>query len=92
MRAMSDDGRRNATRFPTPPPKRAPEPLWSVRLNHVTWSCELRFHGETLRAGSAMRRAGELFAARGAVVVKGDAIRWAEEQRQGAERGFLEDY
>src|SRR5262245_6264348 len=26
-------------------PKRG-EPLWETRVNHVTWSCELRSHGE----------------------------------------------
>jgi hypothetical protein len=23
------------------------EPLWTLRHEHVTWSCELRFHGES---------------------------------------------
>ena len=25
------------------------EPLWSIQNGHVTWSCELRFNGETAR-------------------------------------------
>jgi hypothetical protein len=32
-----------------PPPRLRPptETLWKIRREHVTWSCELRFHGES---------------------------------------------
>jgi len=65
--------------------------LWSVRFNDVTWSCELRFHGESYGWSATILRDGELFAAYGAFPLKGDAIQWAEEQRKDAERGFLEN-
>jgi hypothetical protein len=74
-----------AARKPTPG-----EPLWSLRYHHITWSCELRFHGESYGWEGQILRNGELFTARGAFVLKGDAIRWAEEQRKDAERGWPE--
>src|SRR5262245_62134573 len=51
---------------------RPAEPLWNVRVNHVTWSCELRFHGETYGWEAQILRNGELFAAHGSFVLKGD--------------------
>jgi hypothetical protein len=45
---MSDDAFYRPNR--TPPPRRQPtpgEPLWTLRLEHVTWSAELRCHGES---------------------------------------------
>jgi hypothetical protein len=36
-------------KYRPPEPSRVPRPgeqVWSVRVNHVTWSCELRYHGE----------------------------------------------
>jgi hypothetical protein len=53
--------------------------------------CELRFHGESYGLDAQILRNGELFTDH-AFVLKGDAIRWGEEQRKGAERGFLQDY
>jgi hypothetical protein len=79
-------------RPPQAPRNRPAEPLWSVRVNHVIWSCELRFHGESYGWSAIILRDGELFTGHGAFVLKGDAIEWAEGQRKGAERGFLEDY
>jgi hypothetical protein len=46
----------------------------------VTWPCERRFHGESCGWETQILRDGKLFTARGAFVLKGDAIRWAEEQ------------
>jgi hypothetical protein len=57
----------------------------------VTWSCELRFHGESYGWEAQILRDGELFAAHGAFPLKGDAIGWAEEQRKDAQRGWLVD-
>ena len=77
----------------TPPPaatRRPSEPLWNVRHNHITWSTELRFQGESYGWETTILRDGELFVAHGAFPLKGDAIRWAEEQQQEAERGWLE--
>jgi len=33
-------------------------------VNHVTWSCELRFHGESYGWETLVLRDGELFSAR----------------------------
>ena len=75
---------------PKDEPKPPTEPLWSLWVAGVTWSCELRFHGASAGWEAQILRDGELFTARGAFVLKGDAIRWAEEQRKDAERGFLD--
>jgi hypothetical protein len=66
--------------------------VWSLWVAGVTWSCELRFHGESAGWEAQILRTGDLFAAHGALPLKGDAIQWAEEQRKGAEHGFLENY
>jgi hypothetical protein len=88
---MSDDAFDSPNRRPPPPRVPKPgEPLWSVRFNHVSWSCELRFHGESYGWEAQILREGELFVAHGAFVLKSDAIRWAEEQRKDAERGWPE--
>jgi hypothetical protein len=57
----------------------------------VTWSCELRFHGESSGWESQILREGEWFFAGRGFPLKGDAIRWADEQRKEAQRGWLED-
>jgi hypothetical protein len=88
---MSDEPFYSPTYRPPEAPRARPaEPLWSVRVNHVAWSCELRFHGESYGWETLLLRDGELFMSRGAFVLKDAAIRWAEEQRKEAERGFLE--
>ena len=88
---MSDDAFYSPNRQPPPPRKPTPgEPLWSVRHNHVTWSCELRFHGESYGWEAQILREGELFLGHGAFVLKGDAIQWAEAQRKDAEHGWLD--
>jgi hypothetical protein len=66
-----------------------PEPLWSVRVNDVTWSCELRFH-ESVGWEARILRDRELFAARAAFVTREGAAKSTEEQRKAVERGFLE--
>ena len=38
----------------------AGEPIWSFRQEHVTWSCELRFHGESWGWEAQILREGEL--------------------------------
>jgi hypothetical protein len=88
---MSDEGW-NPHYQPTLAPERPAEALWSVRVNHVTWSCELRFHGESYGWEAVILRDGELRMSHGAFVTKAAAVQWAEEQRKGAEKGFLEHY
>jgi len=53
----------------------------------VTWPCELRFHGESDGWEAEIFRAGELFTARGAFSLKGNALRWAERYRKSIEGG-----
>jgi hypothetical protein len=89
---MNDETRWNPHYEPAAPPKRAPEPLWSLWVAGVTWSAQLRFHGESYGWEALILRNGELFASHGAFVTKAAAVQWAEEQRRGAEKGFLEDY
>jgi hypothetical protein len=58
---MSDDAFYSPHR--TPPPRRQPtpgEPLWTLRLAHVTWSAELRCHGESWGWEAQILREGEL--------------------------------
>jgi hypothetical protein len=56
------------------------EPLWELRVNHVTWSCELRYQGEY---GVEMQifRDGEFFAGR-RFDTRALAVQWAELERQ----------
>ena len=79
-------------RPPEAPRNRPAEPLWSIRVNDVTWSCELRFHSESYGWSATILREGNLFTSHGAFVAKAAAVQWAEEQRKGAEKGFLADY
>jgi hypothetical protein len=51
---------------------------------------ELHLYDESYGFEAQILRHGELFMAHGAFVLKCDAIRWAEEQRKDAERGFME--
>jgi hypothetical protein len=44
-------------------PRRQPkpgEPVWDVRVDHVTWSCEFRFHGESYGWEAQILREDEL--------------------------------
>jgi hypothetical protein len=61
------------------------EPLWSVRKGDVTWSAELRFNGEYGVEAQILRN-GELVIGR-RFLLKEQAIRWAEAERQHRERG-----
>ena len=37
------------------------ELLWTVRVAHVTWWCEFRFHGESYGWEAQILRNGDLF-------------------------------
>jgi hypothetical protein len=86
---MSDNRSWSPHYQPAEAPKRPPEPLWSLWVAGVTWSAELRFH-ESAGWDAMILREGELFAARAAFVTREAAVKWAEEQRTHAERGWLE--
>jgi hypothetical protein len=56
----------------------------------VTWSCELRFHGESYGWEAQILREGELVIGR-RFDLRRLAERWAEEERQALERGVVLD-
>jgi hypothetical protein len=69
-------------RKPTPKPHYRPESserLWEIRKDHVTWSCDLRFHGESHGWESMILRDGKLAISQ-RFLLRESAIRWAEEQ------------
>jgi hypothetical protein len=70
-------------------PKRPSEPLWTVTVEGIAWSAELRFHNSAGWEAQILRE-GELFTARGAFITRDATVKWAEERRTDAERGFLE--
>ena len=63
------------------------EEIWRVRHNHVWWSCELRFHGESYGWEALILRDRALFVGR-RLLLRGLAEEWAQDQRQFIERGF----
>jgi hypothetical protein len=72
-----------------PPPARQPkpgEPVWEVRVDHVTGSCEFRFHGESYGWEAQILRNGELFAGQ-RFVLRELAQEWAEAERQILKKG-----
>jgi hypothetical protein len=84
---VSDDAFYRPNRPPTPPRQPKPgEPLWELRHDHVTWSCELRFHGESYGWEAQILRNGELFAGQRFVLRK-IAEASAEAERQILEKG-----
>jgi len=73
------------------PPARRPkpgEPIWSLRHEHVTWSCELRFHGESCGWEAQILREGELVIGR-RFDVRRHAVQWAEAERQILKNGSM---
>ena len=64
------------------------EPLWSLRKGDVTWSAELRYHGE-YGVEAQMLRNGELQMGR-RFPLKEQAVRWAEDE--GADAGERDDW
>jgi hypothetical protein len=57
------------------------EPLWSFRKDHVTWSADLRFHGESCGWEAQILREGELVIAR-TFVLKELAVGWAKQEQK----------
>jgi hypothetical protein len=65
-----------------PPPRLRPptETLWKIRREHVTWSCELRFHGESYGWEAQILRDSGLVIGR-RFLLRELAIRWANEEQ-----------
>jgi hypothetical protein len=86
---MSDEPFYTPGRKPTPQPHYRPqstEPLWELRKDHVTWSGELRFQGESYEWEAMILREGELSISQ-RFVMKEHAIQWAESERANIEKG-----
>ena len=64
------------------PPRqpRAGDPLWSMRVGGVSWSCELRNHGERVRVEAQILRDGEFVIGR-RFDTRPLVVRWAELER-----------
>jgi hypothetical protein len=76
-------------RKPTPQPRYRPEstePLWELRTDHVTWSAELRFHGESWGWEAQIYRDGEITIGR-RFDTKALAVQWAALERADIENG-----
>jgi hypothetical protein len=84
---VTDDAFYRPNRPPAPPrPPKPGEPIWSLRLEHVTWSCELRCHGESWGWEAQILREGELVIGRH-FTLRRLAEQWAEEERKYLGRG-----
>jgi hypothetical protein len=57
------------------------EPIWTLRLEHATWSAELRSHGESCGWETLILRDGELVNRR-RFDLRRQAVQWAEEERK----------
>ena len=60
------------------------EPLWSVRMGDVTWTCELRFQGDSVGWEAQILRDGELATAR-TFILRDLAVGWAKNERDRLE-------
>lgn len=86
---MSDEPFYTPGKKPTPQPHYRPEIvewLWEVRKDHVTWSCDLRFHGESYGWEAMILRDGDLAISR-RFALKAVAAQWAEFERADSEKG-----
>jgi hypothetical protein len=90
---MSDEPFHTPAKKLTPPKHYWPassERLWEISKDHVTWSADLRFQGESYGWEAFTLRNGEL--SRGQLFVgKKDAIAWAEYQRVDIANGLIEE-
>ena len=88
---MSDDLFYLPNRPPVAPRQPKPgEPIWELRRHHVTWSAELRFHGESWGWEAQILRDGELSIGR-RFDTRALAMQWVESERQALERGEPDD-
>jgi len=71
-----------------PPPRvrRTGETLWTVRREHVTWSCELHFRGESYGWEAQILREGDLHTGR-RFLLREQTVKWAAQEREWIERG-----
>jgi hypothetical protein len=77
-------GKRRAPRMLDPR-----EELWALRRDHIEWSCELVFRGESYGWEARVLNQGELFVSR-RFIVKEPAVQWAADQKTEIERGWAQ--
>jgi hypothetical protein len=65
------------------------EVMWTITVNHIEWSCEFRFLGEDYGWDVRLLRAGDFFGSH-RFILRAAAERWANEQKQQIERGWLD--
>jgi hypothetical protein len=65
----------------------AGETIWTITVDHVEWSCEFRFHGESYGWNVRLLRAGDFFGSH-RFILRTAAERWADEQKQLIEKGL----
>jgi hypothetical protein len=71
------------------PPTRERRPgelLWTVRKDHVTWTCELFFRGKSYGWEAQIFRDTDLRIGR-RFILRDEAIGWANAQRAAIEKG-----
>jgi len=79
---VSDDAFYRPNRPSTPRRQPKPgEPLWFLRRDHLTWSCEFRFHGESYGWDAQLLREGELVIGH-CFLLRQLAEAWADTERQ----------
>ena len=87
---VSDDAfYRPNHRSPPPRPPTPGERLWELRREHVTWSAEIRFLGESYGWDVRLLRDGE-FTMSHHFLLREPTIRCSEDQRHDIERGWLD--
>jgi hypothetical protein len=87
---MADDERWQPFGKPHPPAPPVPgEAIWTVTHDHIGWSCELRFEGESYGWDARIFRAGDFFGSH-RFILRAAAERWANEWKQLIEKGWQE--
>ena len=75
--AMTDDPFDGSTMLPTRTVGTPGERLWELRQDHITWSCELRYHGEWGVEAQILRNGALHLSQRLPLHV--EAVKWAED-------------
>ena len=68
--------------------RRSGEPLWTIRVNHVTYSAELNFHGESYGWEAQIFRETDFTIGR-RFILRAEAVGWAEAERKDLEKDRL---
>ena len=77
---MTDDAFYSPTHVPPVRTATRGEPLWQLRRDHVTWSAELRGHGESWGGEAQILREGDLVLGQ-RFLLHEPAVQFAEETR-----------